>query len=134
MKNASQGKADLGGVFLRKFDYAKAALAGFSAGAVTGIFGAGGGMVLVPLLTMLTNLEEAKVFPTSVSIILPICAVTLFMETTFGMVDYGVALPYLLGSAIGGIFAGTFGHKVPTKWLHRLLGAFILWGGVRYLC
>ena len=113
---------------------AKYLTAGALAGLMCGFFGAGGGMLLVPLLTTLTNLEEEKVFPTSGSIILPICAVTLFMETTFGMVDYGVALPYLLGSAIGGIFAGTFGHKVPTKWLHRLLGAFILWGGVRYLC
>ena len=39
--------------------------------------GAGGGMVLVPLLTLLTPLEETEVFPSSVTIILPICLVTL---------------------------------------------------------
>ena len=37
---------------------AKMGLAGLGAGAVNGMFGAGGGMVLVPLLTSLTDLEE----------------------------------------------------------------------------
>ena len=52
-------------------------LAGFTAGAVNGIFGAGGGMLLVPLLTLLANLEEKQIFPASVTIILPICLVSL---------------------------------------------------------
>ena len=38
--------------------YMGTALAGLGAGAVTGLFGAGGGMVLVPLLTLLTSLTE----------------------------------------------------------------------------
>ena len=24
--------------------------------------------------------------------------------------------------------------QIPAKWLHRGLGIFILWGGIRYLC
>ena len=43
-------------------------LAGLCAGLVTGLLGAGGGMVLVPLLTLLTNLPEGTVFPASVRI------------------------------------------------------------------
>ena len=35
--------------------------AGFLAGAVNGLFGAGGGMVLVPLLTSLSGLEEDEI-------------------------------------------------------------------------
>lgn len=108
--------------------------AGFGAGAVNGLFGAGGGMVLVPLLTSLTDLEDREVFPASVSIILPICLVSLSITYGHGAVSFATALPYLIGSAAGGVLAGLFGRKIPTLWLHRLLGVLILWGGVRYLC
>ena len=108
--------------------------AGIGAGIVNGLFGAGGGMVLVPLLTGLTDLEEDAVFPASVSIILPICLVSLFITFRADVLSWNVILPYLAGSAAGGILAGLIGKKIPTLWLHRLLGAFILWGGVRYLC
>lgn len=109
-------------------------LAGFCAGAVNGLFGAGGGMMLVPLLTALTGLEEGEIFPASVSIILPICLVSLgFTAFTQGL-ELRTALPYLFGSAAGGLMAGLFGNRIPAKWLHRSLGILILWGGVRYLC
>ena len=108
------------------------ALCGLCAGAVTGLLGAGGGMVLVPLLTKFGDLEEAQVFPASVSIILPVCVTSLFIQS--GSVPPAEALPYLLGSAAGGVAAGFFGRKIPVKWLHRGLGALILWGGIRYLC
>lgn len=109
-------------------------LAGVSAGAVNGLFGAGGGMVLVPLLTVMTDLEDDAVFPYSVSIILPICLVSLGFSLWQTGADWNVALPYLIGSAAGGVLAGLLGRKIPTKWMHRILGALILWGGFRYLC
>lgn len=107
------------------------AIAGASAGAVNGLFGAGGGMLLVPLLTSLTDLQDDEIFPASVSIILPICVVSLCFS---GAPDFAAAFPYLIGSVIGGLLAGFFGRNIPTLWLHRLLGALIIWGGVRYLC
>lgn len=109
-------------------------LAGFGAGSVNGLFGAGGGMVLVPLLTGLTDLKEDEVFPASVSIILPICFVSLSLTIQDSSVTWQQLLPYLCGSTIGGILAGIFGKRIPTLWLHRILGVLILWGGVRYLC
>lgn len=115
-------------------DKIKTAIAGFCAGAVNGLFGAGGGMVLVPLLTLMTDLEDGEIFPSSVSIILPICIVSL----TTGAMTQGLpiiqALPYLIGSIGGGILAGLTAKRIPVKWLHRILGALIVWGGVRYLC
>ena len=111
-----------------------APLAGSGAGAVNGLFGAGGGMVLVPLLTSLTDMEDRSIFPASVAIILPVCLVSLSITYTQGVIPWDLTLPYLLGSAAGGVLAGIFGKKIPTVWLHRLLGIFILWGGIRYLC
>lgn len=114
--------------------YLGAALAGISAGAVNGLFGGGGGMVLVPLLTWLTDLEDDAVFPASVCIILPICLISLSITLRLDALPWHTVLPYLAGSAAGGVLAGFLGKRIPTLWLHRLLGVLILWGGIRYLC
>ena len=110
----------------------RAALCGAIAGAVTGLFGGGGGMVLVPALTLLTSLEEDQLFPSSVAIILPVCLVSLFLSGA--PIPFAEALPYLLGSGVGGIAAGLLAKKIPTGLLHKLLGIMLLLGGVRYLC
>lgn len=110
------------------------ALCGMCAGAVNGLFGAGGGMVLVPLLTLLTNVKEEAVFPASVCIILPICIVSLLFSGKIDAATWHTASAYMIGSAAGGAAAGIFGRKIPTKWLHWGLGILILWGGIRYLC
>ena len=113
---------------------AKTALAGLLAGAVNGLFGAGGGMVLVPLLTIFADLQEDEIFPASVSVILPICIVSTSISATMYGLPVAQALSYLLGSIAGGVLAGFTGKKIPVKWLHRGLGILIIWGGIRYLC
>lgn len=118
---------------MRKFPYLGLCLAGLGAGTVAGLFGAGGGMVLIPLLTLLTDIPEEALFPTSVAVILPICIVTLGATALTGTVAWREALPYLAGSSVGGFFAGRYGGRIPAKWLHRGLGVLILWGGIRYL-
>lgn len=109
-------------------------LCGLGAGAVNGLFGAGGGMVLVPMLTHWSNLEEDEIFPASISIILPVCLVSLGVSSLQAPLPLTQAVPYLIGSAVGGILAGIYGKRIPTLWLHRILGVFVLWGGFRYLC
>lgn len=106
-------------------------IAGGAAGAVAGLFGAGGGMLLVPLLVSLTDLQENEIFGASVSIMLPICLVSL--AVTPELPSFREAFPYLLGSSIGGILAPHIAPRIPTLWLHRALGILILWGGIRYL-
>lgn len=110
------------------------ALSGAAAGAVNGIFGAAGGMVLVPMLGKWGDLPADGVFPASVSIILPISLVTLLTSSAAQPLPWAQAMPYLISSAVGGILAGIFGRRIPTLWLHRALGILILWGGIRFLC
>lgn len=109
-------------------------LAGGCAGIVNGLFGAGGGMLLIPLLSLVTDLDDSEIFPTSISIILPICLISLWISTYNQLIPWRTALPYLAGSSAGGILAGILGKKIPTVWLHRVLGFLIIWGGFRYLC
>ena len=109
-------------------------LSGLCAGTINGLFGAGGGMILVPMLTHWTDLEEDEIFPSSISVMLPVCLVSLAVTALHAPLPFYRALPYLMGSVAGGILSGLFGKKIPTAWLHRILGVFVLWGGVRYLC
>lgn len=110
------------------------AISGAGAGALNGLFGAGGGMVLVPLMGVLTDLEEPKLFSCSVAILFPICIVSLLFADGWDSFSLSEALPYLIGSLLGGICAGLWGKHIPVIWLHRVLGGLILWGGIRYLC
>ena len=110
------------------------ALAGACAGLVAGLFGAGGGLVLVPLLTLLTDVADDSVFASSISIILPICLTCIVVTAMSVGIAFRPAQPNLLGSVIGGLCAGIWGQKIPVRWLHRGLGLLILWGGYRYLC
>ena len=105
--------------------------AGFAAGCVAGLFGGGGGMVLVPLLSIFSCLEETEIFPASLSVMLPVCLAALLLS---GGGFFREALPFLPGSLLGGWLAGRYGARIPVKWLHRGLGILILWGGFRYLC
>lgn len=112
----------------------KLCIAGAAAGVANGLFGAGGGMLLVPLLTVMTDLDEDAVFPTSVSVILPMSIVSLVIGSTGSGISWRDGLPYILGSMAGGLLAGWTGNRIPVKWLHRILGILIIWGGIRYLC
>ena len=114
-------------------NYLRPALCGAAAGFVNGFFGAGGGMVLVPLLIRLGKMEDKKAFSSSVCIILPLCLVSLGIYAAKGMLPLLDALPYLIGGAGGGVLAGLLFRKVPARALHLTLGALSLLGGVRLL-
>lgn len=91
-------------------------------------------MVLIPLLRKMTDLEEDAVFPTCVTMILPMCITAIVITGLKEPLSWAQSLPYLIGGGIGGCFAGKYGSKIPVSWLHRTLGIMILWGGFRNLC
>ena len=111
----------------------KLRLAGAAAGLVNGLFGGGGGMVLVPLLRRWCGLEERRAFATCVAVILPLCVVSAAVYVLRRGVDLTLAAPYLLGGLIGGFLGGRLFPKVSAGWLRYLFAAFLLYGGVRYL-
>ena len=111
----------------------RCALAGAAVGFVNGFFGAGGGMVLVPLLVRLGGLEDKKAFSSAVCIILPLCLVSLGVYALHGALPLRESVPYLIGGAAGGTAAGLLFSKMPARILHLALGALILFGGVRLL-
>ena len=111
----------------------KLRLAGALGGLVNGIFGGGGGMLLLPLLGRWGALRPKSLFANSVAIIFPICLVSAAVYFFHAHLDWSEAWPYLLGGALGGLVGGATFEKVPVKWLKVLFGLFLLYGGVRYL-
>ena len=111
----------------------KLRLTGAAGGLINGLFGGGGGMAVVPLLTRWCSIEEKKAFATCVAVILPFCVLSAFIFLLRGHVDIGQALPYLVGGAAGGWLGGRLMGRVNVIWLRWIFAAFLLYGGVRYL-
>ena len=109
----------------------KYAISGAAAGAANGLFGAGGGMILVPLLTRWAGLEDKKAFATSISIIAPLCIVSIVVYCLRGSMYFTAAVPYLVGGFFGGLLGGKLFRKIPAKFLHKALGLIIIYGGIR---
>lgn len=106
-------------------------IAGGLAGVANGLFGAGGGLFLVPLLIGWIGLEEKKAFATSIAIILPLSIVSYVLFCIKGGNVWADALPYLIGGVVGGLLSAKLFRRIPTVWLHRLFGLLILYGGVK---
>ena len=112
-------------------DALRFALCGALTGFINGLFGAGGGMLMVPLLTRFGHVEDKKAFATSLCIVLPVSLVSLTVYALGGTLQLEGAAPYLLGGGLGGIAAGLTYQKVSAGFLHKVLAAVIIFGGIR---
>lgn len=110
-----------------------AGVAGGLAGLCNGLFGGGGGSVLVPLLTRLCGLSQRQAFATSVAVILPLCVLSAGIYLARGRLDLVAAAPYLAGGALGGWLGGKWFGGMNMKWLRRLFGLLLIYGGIRCL-
>lgn len=112
-------------------DKGKLLFTGAMAGVTNGLFGAGGGLVLVPLFIGWCGMEEKKAFATSVTVILPLSVASFVMFCLQGGNIWEQALPYLIGGVVGGLLSAKFFKKMSAVWLHRLFGLLILYGGIK---
>ncbi len=106
-------------------------ITGALAGVANGLFGSGGGLFLVPLLTKWTGMEQKRAFATSVAIIFLLSPAALIVFLLRGEVDFGSVWPYLVGGALGGVLSGMLFQKVSATLLRRLFGALLIYGGIR---
>lgn len=108
-------------------------LSGALAGFLNGFFGAGGGMLLVPLFIWLVKLEDKAAFSSAIAVMLPLSVVSLVVYGLHESLPLRDALPYLLGGAGGGVLAGMLFQKIPARALHLIFGVVILAGGLRLI-
>lgn len=103
----------------------KLAAVGTAAGLFSGLFGVGGGTVIVPLLVLWLGYGERDATGTSLGAILLISAAAATVQATYGNVDVGRAL--LVGlPAVAGVLLGTFLQQRVSTDLISLLFAGLL--------
>ncbi len=110
-----------------------ARIAGGAAGFANGLFGGGGGMVFLPVVSRWGNLSARKRYATCVGVIFPVCLVSAAVYLWHDGAALSDAWPYLAGGLIGGWFGGKLYNRVSTKFLKWLFAAFLVYGGVNYL-
>ena len=103
------------------------AVIGTGAGLFSGLFGVGGGIVVVPLLVLWLGYGEREATGTSLAAIVVIAAVAAGSQGLYGNVR--VAEGLLVGiPAVGGVVAGTWLQQRVRPWIVRLLFAVLLAG------
>ena len=107
--------------------------AGGAAGLANGLFGGGGGMVFLPVMSRWGGLPQRKLYATCVGVIFPVCLVSAAVYLWQGGVSLAAALPYLAGGLFGGWLGGKLYGKISTKFLKWLFAAFLFYAGVKYL-
>ncbi len=99
---------------------------GTAAGAFSGLFGVGGGTVIVPLLILWLDYEEREATGTSLTAIVVISAVAAMVQGAFGNID--VARAALVGiPAVGGVLIGTWlQQRIHTEWISFVFAALLV--------
>lgn len=108
-------------------------LAGAAAGCITGILGAGGGLVLIPLLSSFCREEERRIFPSSLAIMFPICLCSALMQYRAENIPLNGIVVYLLGGSLGGMLAMAVKRRISVSWLRFAFGLILIWSGFRCL-
>jgi uncharacterized membrane protein YfcA len=90
---------------------------GVVAGFASGLFGVGGGIVIVPLLVMLAGFPHKLATGTSLTAIVPISVAGIVGYATAGEVDWAAALCVAAGAAVGTVLG--------TRWLVRVSSPFL---------
>lgn len=110
-----------------------AALAGFGAGLAGGLFGVGGGIVMVPVLTAFFGLTQHQAHGTSLA---AVAATALAGIVVYGLAGHVAWLPAAL-MAVSGAFTARLGarlaHRTGREHLTLAFAVFILAVGVRIL-
>ena len=107
--------------------------AGAGAGIVNGLFGGGGGMVLLPILAKWGGIAPRSVFATCLAAVYPMCIVSATLYCLRVRPALPVLLPCILGGIVGGAVAGLTFEKVPVRILKLIFAAFLVYGALRYL-
>lgn len=101
-----------------------------TAGALNGLLGAGGGMLIVPSLSS-EGIEPNKAHAGSVAIMLPLSAISAALYISKGTVSLADALPYIPGGIAGAFLGAYLLRKISPKLLKKLFGALAIYAGVR---
>ncbi len=109
---------------------AKSTGLGILIGIINGLFGAGGGMLAVPLLKQ-SGLDTKKAHENAVAVILPITVLSAFIYINQDFVGIKDALIFIPTGLIGAFIGSKIIEKISPKWLKLIFGGFMIYAGIR---
>ncbi len=117
----------------RLVKHVKYILIGLITGAANGLFGSGGGTIVVPAMVMLLNVEEHKAHATAISIILPLTVVSACLYVSNNLVNWEITLPVMLGGMAGGYLGAKLLNICPANVLRKIFAVFMILASFRML-
>jgi len=106
-------------------------LVGFSSAAL----GIGGGVTMVPSLTLLFKLDIKKAVGISLTTIIPVATVGVvtYFVLNYSYIRIFVALLIIVGSVVGPKYGVTIASKVSSNLLTKLFSIFLLFAGLKLI-
>lgn len=99
---------------------------GLAAGIFGGMFGIGGGTILIPALVYLFGLTQHQAQGTTLAIMVPPIGLLAALRYYYsGNVKLGMAGLICLGFFVGGLIGAHFVQDIPDPLLKRLFGVFL---------
>jgi uncharacterized membrane protein YfcA len=109
-------------------------LLGLFVGALSGVVGIGGGVLIVPALVYLFHMNQHKAQGTSLGALLaPIGALAFWEYYKAGNADMRAAVLIALGFLVGGYFGGIWAQRLPEVVLQRTFGTLLVIIGIKLL-
>lgn len=106
---------------------------GLITGFANGLFGSGGGTIVVPAMERFLKVEPHKAHATAIAIILPLSVLSAFIYLKGGSIDWKTVLYISAGGMVGGFIGAKMLNKIPTKWLHKIFGIFMIAAAVKMI-
>ncbi len=108
-------------------------LTGAVAGFINGLFGGGGGMIVVPLLTYFLKMEPKKAHATAILIILPMSIVSGLLYASNKSLDLALTIPTAIGVTAGGTLGALALNKLSGKWISIIFSIAMAAAGLKML-
>ena len=106
---------------------------GLLAGIMAGMFGIGGGNIIVPMLTLALHYPPKRAIATSLGAILfPFGTPGVIYYHRAGNLDLGAAAWIAGGLFVGTVFGALITISLPSRTVKRLYGLFLLFVAVRF--
>ena len=112
---------------------AGALLAGFAAGLAGGLFGVGGGLVLIPLMTTFFGLTQHQAHGTSLAVIGATALASIAVYAAYSNVAWGTAAVVAAASLLTVRLGARWATRLSSLWLTRTFAVFLVVVAVRLL-
>jgi len=99
---------------------------GLVAGALSGLLGIGGGIIIIPIMVLLFGMSQHQAQGTTLALMVPpIGLLAAWMYWKQGFVDIKMAMFVCLGFFVGGLLGAKFAVNIPDLILKRIFGAVL---------